>query len=500
MMTASARPRKSPRCRIGERRPPATLHPLAGRHRVHPDQCRQRPARRGPGDARRRGGGGSGRGDQGRRRPVDRVRDARPVAAVRGARRERRRARLLLRREPGLRRAGRHRAGHAGGDHRRSRTTASTSTVRSTPRARCGPSSATWPPATSTQGGSTLTQQYVKMVQIEEAEEGGDQAGVEAAQDGTYGRKIRELRYAISVEKTLTKDEILERYLNIAYFGDGAYGIEVAAEHYFGTTADEADASPQAALLAGLVQNPTAFNPVAHRRAALQRRDVVLNRMAELGVITERRRRPRPSKRVRQEEGQDHHQRLPGQPTTRSSATTSTARCADAEPGRQPSRSASRRVKRGGLTIKTAIDPTTQDAIQKAVSDVGRSDRPGDRGDGHDRARHGPDRGDGAEPAGDGRRRQEGPDLLELLGRPGDGWRPGLPGRLDLQGVHRGRGAGEGHPAVQALRRPRDDGLLRRALRELRGPHGQVAGELAGQQLHRRQRRDGHVPGRASTR
>ena len=87
------------------------------------------------------------------------------------------------------------------------------------------------------QGGSTITQQYVKMVQIEEAKKKGDEAAVEAAQDGTYGRKIRELRYAISVEKTLSKDEILERYLNIAYFGDGAYGIEVAAEHYFGTTA-----------------------------------------------------------------------------------------------------------------------------------------------------------------------------------------------------------------------------------------------------------------------
>ena len=85
----------------------------------------------------------------------------------------------------------------------------------------------------ATQGGSSITQQYVKMVQIEEAKKAGDKAAVEAAQDGTYGRKIRELRYAITVERTLSKDEILERYLNIAYFGDGAYGIEVAAGHYF---------------------------------------------------------------------------------------------------------------------------------------------------------------------------------------------------------------------------------------------------------------------------
>ncbi|MDN5771606.1 MAG: transglycosylase domain-containing protein, partial [Microlunatus sp.] len=71
------------------------------------------------------------------------------------------------------------------------------------------------------QGGSTLTQQYVKMVQIEEAKKAGDEAGVQAAQESSYGRKIRELRFAISVEKTLSKDQILERYLNIAYFGDG---------------------------------------------------------------------------------------------------------------------------------------------------------------------------------------------------------------------------------------------------------------------------------------
>ncbi len=148
------------------------------------------------------------------------------------------------------------------------------------------------------QGGSTITQQYVKMVQIEEAKKEGDQAAVEAAQDGTYGRKIRELRYAITVEKTLSKDQILERYLNIAYFGDGAYGIEVAAEHYFGTTAAKLTLA-QAATLAGLVQNPSAFNPVVNPKAALERRNVVLNRMAELGIVLERPGRQGEAQRVR---------------------------------------------------------------------------------------------------------------------------------------------------------------------------------------------------------
>ena len=75
-------------------------------------------------------------------------------------------------------------------------------------------------------------------------------------------RKIRELRYAIALEKRLTKDQILERYLNIAYYGEGAYGVEAAARHYFSTTAAKLTL-PQAAMLAGLVQNPDAQQPGA---------------------------------------------------------------------------------------------------------------------------------------------------------------------------------------------------------------------------------------------
>ena len=95
-------------------------------------------------------------------------------------------------------------------------------------------------------------------------------------------RKIRELRYAIAMERKFTKDQILERYLNIAYYGEGAYGVEAAARHYFSTHADQLTL-PQAAMLAGLVQNPDSHNPVDNLAAALDRRDVVINRMAELG-------------------------------------------------------------------------------------------------------------------------------------------------------------------------------------------------------------------------
>ena len=219
-----------------------------------------------------------------------------------------------------------------------------------------------------TQGGSTLTQQYVKMVQIDEAKRAGDEAAIQAAQDTSSGRKIRELRYAISVEKTLSKDEILERYLNIAYYGDGAYGIEVAARHYFDTSADKLTL-PQAAMLAGMVQNPTAYNPVENPDAAMQRRDVVINRMAELGVVSE----AQATKAKKAEFDPDD-------------VTTTTNGCQGTDYpflcdyvyrslGQTPSLGGTveerqQTVKRGGLVIKTKIDPDTQDEIQEAVSSV----------------------------------------------------------------------------------------------------------------------------------
>ena len=87
------------------------------------------------------------------------------------------------------------------------------------------------------QGGSSITQQYVKMVQIQACTAKGDTECVKEAQETTVERKIRELRYAIALEKKFTKDEILTRYLNIAYYGKGAYGVEAAALYYYGIKA-----------------------------------------------------------------------------------------------------------------------------------------------------------------------------------------------------------------------------------------------------------------------
>ena len=132
------------------------------------------------------------------------------------------------------------------------------------------------------QGGSTLAQQYVKNALLLTA---ANRAQQQAAAADDLARKIRELRIAANVEHDLTPDQLLAAYLNVAYFANEAYGIEVAAERYFGRTA-AALSLPQSALLAGMVQNPVLFNPVANPAAAMQRRNVVLGRMAQLGYIS----------------------------------------------------------------------------------------------------------------------------------------------------------------------------------------------------------------------
>ena len=90
----------------------------------------------------------------------------------------------------------------------------------------------------SVQGGSSITQQMVKMTLLDQAKTAKER---KAATADTYARKITELRYAIAFEQNYSKDWILERYLNIAYYGDGAYGVQAAARHYFGTNAKDLD-------------------------------------------------------------------------------------------------------------------------------------------------------------------------------------------------------------------------------------------------------------------
>jgi membrane peptidoglycan carboxypeptidase len=133
------------------------------------------------------------------------------------------------------------------------------------------------------EGGSTITQQLVKQTLLQTASTAQQRA---AATEQSVGRKLREARLALTLERQFSKPEILTRYLNIVYFGRGAYGIQAAAQRYFAV--DAADLTlPQAAMLAGLVQTPTNDDPVANPDAARVRRDQVLERMHSLGHITD---------------------------------------------------------------------------------------------------------------------------------------------------------------------------------------------------------------------
>ncbi len=137
----------------------------------------------------------------------------------------------------------------------------------------------------SVQGGSSITQQMVKMTLVDQAKTAKQRR---AATADTYARKLAELRYAIAFEQNYSKDWILERYLNIAYYGDGAYGVQAAARHYFDTNAKDLTLA-QGATLAGLVKNPSGYDPITNPDRGLQRRNVVLDRLAQLSVISQHR-------------------------------------------------------------------------------------------------------------------------------------------------------------------------------------------------------------------
>ncbi|MDP9442831.1 MAG: transglycosylase domain-containing protein [Actinomycetota bacterium] len=220
------------------------------------------------------------------------------------------------------------------------------------------------------QGGSSITQQLVKMTLLEQADTEEERA---AATADTYGRKLTELRYALAIEETRSKDEILLDYLNIAYFGDGAYGIEAAAQNYFSTSADELRLR-QAALLSGIVKNPTGYDPTNNPQGAKQRRNVVLNRMAQLGEISERTAR----KASRRSLG------LQPDPTPNGCVASDAEFFCDyvrAWLVRQPAlgetvEDRQRLLDRGGLTIRTTLDPRFQRAAERGVRQtVGATDR-----------------------------------------------------------------------------------------------------------------------------
>lgn len=121
------------------------------------------------------------------------------------------------------------------------------------------------------QGGSTITQQVVKLLFTE-----GER---------TLTRKVREALMAYQLESRADKQRVLETYLNLVYFGEGTYGVESAATHYFSKPAADLTIA-ESALLAGIIQSPARFSPGANPEAARRRRDVVLGKMREQGTIT----------------------------------------------------------------------------------------------------------------------------------------------------------------------------------------------------------------------
>ena len=211
------------------------------------------------------------------------------------------------------------------------------------------------------QGGSSITQQLVKMTLIEQADTEEERL---AAIDDTYARKVNELRYALGVEEDHTKQEILLAYLNIAYFGDGAYGIEAAAQHFFGVSAKQLDAG-QSAMLAGLVQNPTRYDPTNAADLAENRRNVVLDRMGELGVISKKRANAEQRKKL----GLDVHSIGNGCVSTRAEFFCDFVRSwLLTQPALGETRDDRERLLlTGGLTIRSTIDLRFQRATQRAV-------------------------------------------------------------------------------------------------------------------------------------
>jgi membrane peptidoglycan carboxypeptidase len=207
------------------------------------------------------------------------------------------------------------------------------------------------------QGGSTLTQQLVKQTLAQTADTAEQR---QAATEGSLGRKLREARLALALEEAYSKDEILTRYLNTVYFGNGAYGVQAAAQRYFSVDATDLTL-PQAAMLAGLVQSPANDNPLTDPAAARTRRNQVLQRMYELGYIDARRLAAASAQPVAVDPG-------PGSPNGCIGATVGGFFCAYLEQYLQQQLGISRDIlDNGGLTIQTTLRPDVQVAGDRAV-------------------------------------------------------------------------------------------------------------------------------------
>ncbi|MFC4944550.1 transglycosylase domain-containing protein [Pseudonocardia sp. GCM10023141] len=208
------------------------------------------------------------------------------------------------------------------------------------------------------QGGSTLTQQYVKNYDLYVTAK--TDAEREAAVAPSVARKITEAELAVELDNQLSKEDILARYLNLVYFGRGAYGVEAAAKVYFGTTAAQLTV-PQSALLAGMVQSPADYDPVEHPDASKARRDLVISQMQSQGSISAAQAATATAEPV-------------GVPATASApAAGCTAAgdagyfCAYVEEYLGKSGITPQQLESGGYTVRTTLDPKALAAVKASI-------------------------------------------------------------------------------------------------------------------------------------
>ncbi|MBI2571614.1 MAG: transglycosylase domain-containing protein [Candidatus Schekmanbacteria bacterium] len=190
------------------------------------------------------------------------------------------------------------------------------------------------------EGASTLTQQLARELFL--------------SRDRRFLRKFKEQLVALQMEKILTKNEILELYLNEVYFGHGAYGVEAAAQAYFGKSVADTTIA-EAAMIAGMPQAPSRYSPVTNPELAEQRRAIVLRRMLEQGYITAQ----------EHVEAEAEHVRLA--PTPTSTARDDNGYFLEHVRRTLEEKFGSEAVHRGGLTVVTSLDPELQAAAQEAV-------------------------------------------------------------------------------------------------------------------------------------
>ena len=216
------------------------------------------------------------------------------------------------------------------------------------------------------QGASTITQQYVNNVinSSLEAEGKSDEVLLNGVNKGV-GDKLREMKLAIALEKKFSKEQILEGYLNIVFFNRDAYGIEAASKFFFSTTAKDLTL-PQAALLAGVVNSPSYYDPITNPENAKTRRDLVLSAMLTQGKIQQADydaavATPVETKVTQPRQGCAYSQTAPYFcDYVLHLLLNDPAYGADAA-------ERERKIFRGGLTIKTTLDPNAQAVAQAQV-------------------------------------------------------------------------------------------------------------------------------------